>query len=139
MDADSMKAIELSRLTGTSVHTIRYYERLGLLKVPRNRSNGYHEFSGQHAGLLAFIRRSRGVGLSLTEIRSFIEAIRNGRSRCPKVGAIVRSALPTVERDIAELVVMRNRMKAFIRTSRRRCHGTPTGTDVRRLIELLGK
>jgi len=134
-----MKAIELSRLTGTSVHTIRYYERVGLLKVPRNRSNGYHEFSGQHAELLSFIRRSRGVGLSLKEIRSLIEATRNGRSRCARVSEIVRNALPAVERDIAEFVSLRDRMKTFMRTSRRRPRGTPTGTDVRKLIESLGR
>ena len=139
MDAGHMKAIELSRLTGTSVHTIRYYERVGLLRAPRNRSNGYHEFSAQHAGLLAFIRRSRGVGLSLAEIRSFIKATGNGRLRCSRVGEIVHNALPSVERDIAELVALRNRMKTFMRASRRRPDGTPTGTDVRKLIEMLGK
>ena len=52
-----MKTIELSRLTGTSVHTIRYYERIGLLKAGRNRSNGYRQFSAEHVELLVFIRR----------------------------------------------------------------------------------
>ena len=132
-----MKAIELSRLTETSVHTIRYYQRIGLLKVRRNRSNGYHEFSADHAELLAFIRRSRSVGLSLSEIRAFIDATERGRSRCPKVGEIVRRALPAMKRDIAELEALQERMKSFIRTSRHRPHGTPTGTDVRRLIESL--
>ena len=132
-----MKAIELSRLTGTSVHTIRYYQRVGLLKVPRNRSNGYHEFSAQHAGLLAFIRRSRGAGLSLAQIRTFIAATRNGRARCPSVSEIVRNALPAVELDIARRVALRNRMKTFMHISRRRPQGTPTGKDVRRLIESL--
>lgn len=133
-----MKAIELARLTGTSVHTIRYYERIGLLKARRNRSNGYHEFSAQQVELLAFIRRSRGVGLSLAEIRAFIKATESGRSCCPKVGEIVRRVLPTVERDIAGLVMMRNRMKALMTSARRRPHGKPTGADVRRLVASLG-
>ena len=134
-----MKAIELSRLTETSVHTIRYYERVGLLKAQRNRSNGYHEFSAKHAELLVFIRRSRGVGLSLEEVRAFIEATECGRSRCPEVREIVRRVLPVVERDIAELVALRKRMMRFISTSRRHPEGVPTGTDVRRLIESLSE
>lgn len=133
-----MKAMELSRLTGTSVHTIRYYERIGLLKARRNRSNGYHEFSAEHGELIAFIRRMRGVGLSLAEIRAFIKATGNGHSICPNVGEIVRRVLPDVERDIVELVALRKRMKHFMRSSRRHRHGTPTGSDVRRLIASLG-
>ncbi len=132
-----MKAIELSRLAGTSVHTIRYYERIGLLDARRNRSNGYHEFSSGHVALLVFIRRSRGGGLSLAEIRAFIEAATNGRCGCAQVGEIVRRVLPAVEREISELAALRKRMKTFLTNGQRRRHGTPTGVDVRRLVASL--
>lgn len=132
-----MKTIELSRCTGASVHTIRYYERIGLLKAARNRANGYHQFTAEHADLLVFIRRSRAVGLSLPEIRVFLQASAAGHSSCSKVVEIVRRVLPAVEREIAELVKVHARMKTFMRSSQRRPRRTPAGADVRRLVASL--
>ena len=79
-----MKASELARATAMSVHTIRYYERIGLLKVRRNELNGYHEFSAAHVAILNFIRRAQSVGLSLEEIRVIFDR---------SVSATTRSAI----------------------------------------------
>ena len=132
-----MKAIELSRLTGTSVHTIRYYERVGLLKARRNRSNGYHQFSEEHVRRLAFIRRARATGLTLAEVRAVL-ACANARSRCPEVLEIVQRILPLVEREVRELGTMRDGMRRSLRAWRRLPGGLPRGNDVRRLVESLG-
>ena len=132
-----MKAIELSRLTGTSVHTIRYYERVELLKARRNRRNGYHEFSEAHVRRLAFIRRARAMGLTLAEVRAVL-ACANARSRCPAVLEIVRRALPLVERELYEFAAMRDGMRKSLRAWRRLPGGLPRGGDVRRLVESLG-
>ena len=134
-----MTPVELARVTKTSVHTIRYYERIGLLKARRKRSNGYREFNVGHVELLYFIKRCRVVGISLTEVRACVNAARGGRSCCPRAGEIIGRALEGVEADIAELVTVRARMRAFSRRARRRKSGKPTGADVRRLIESLGE
>lgn len=131
-----MKAMELSRLTGTSVHTIRYYERLGLLKARRNRRNGYHEFTDEHVRRLAFIRRARGMGLTLAEVRA-VMGCAAARSRCPEVLEIIRRALPMVERELHELGTVRDRMRKSLRSWHRLPGGLPRGEDVRRLVELL--
>ena len=132
-----MKAIELSRVTGTSVHTIRYYERLGLLPARRNRRNGYHEFSAEHVAKLLFIRRASDMGLTLAEVRSVMGCAKV-RSRCPEVLEIVRRVLPLVEREISELDVLRGRIRKSLKTWHRLPGGLPTGQDVRRLMESLG-
>ena len=133
-----MKAIDLSKAANTSVHTIRYYERIGLLKAPRNRRNGYHEFTAAHVELLGFIRRCRAAGLSLPEIEAFVEASGSARKCSSRVADIVRRVLPCVEADISELATIRDRLKAFQRRARRNTRGAPTGADVRRLVESLG-
>ena len=132
-----MKAIELARMTGTSVHTIRYYERIGLLRARRNRRNGYHEFSLEHVERLAFIRRARGMGLTLAEVRAVIGCA-GARSRCPEVLEIVHRVLPLVEREISELDALRDRIRKSLKTWHRLPGGLPRGRDVRRLVESLG-
>lgn len=136
LQACPMKAIELSRLTGVSVHTIRYYERLGLLKARRNRRNGYHEFTDEHIRRLAFIRRARGMGLTLAEVRA-VMGCAGARSRCPEVLEILRRALPMVERELHELGAVRDRMRKSLRSWHRLPGGLPRGEDVRRLVESL--
>ena len=132
-----MKAIEVSRLAGTSVHTIRYYERIGLLKAPRSRSNGYHDFSPEHVGRLVFIRRARGMGLSLAEVRVLVACSAHGRSRCPQACDIISRVLPAVEREIAELSALRAGINRSVRTWRRLPGGLPSGKDVRQLMNSL--
>jgi len=133
-----MKASELSRAANTSVHTVRYYRRIGLLKVRRNRRNGYHEFTARHLALLGFIRRCRVAGMSLAEVRAFVDAIGRARSCCPKAAIAVRRVLPLIEAEMSELATIRNRMKAFERRTRRSARRMPTGADVGRLVESLG-
>jgi DNA-binding transcriptional MerR regulator len=129
-----MTPIQLARTSKTSVHTIRYYERIGLLEAARNPANGYHEFEAHHAELLRFIKRCRTIGLSLGEIRTCVKASSRLAARCPEVAAIVRRALDRIDADIAELLAFRERMNAFTRSARRRAGAAPRGADVRRLV-----
>ena len=134
-----MKASELARATAMSVHTIRYYERIGLLKASRNKLNGYHEFFAAHVAILNFIRRAQSVGLSLGEIRVIFERSVQRRSPCPEVRDMVRRRLPKVEQEVAELTALRERMRRALGRWRRMRDGIPTGTEVCRLIESLGE
>lgn len=43
-----MKIGELSRATGTNIETIRYYERIGLLKAPARTSANYRAYDDLH-------------------------------------------------------------------------------------------
>ena len=64
-----MKIGELSRLTGTNVETIRYYERDGLLPIPARSEGNYRIYGDAHVQRLSFIRRCRSLDMTLDEIR----------------------------------------------------------------------
>lgn len=122
-----------------SVHTIRYYQRIGLVTASRNELNGYHEFSATHVATLNFIRRAQSVGLSLQEIRVILDrSVRRGLP-CPEVRDMVRRRLPEVDRGVAELTAVGERMRRALGRWRRMPDGAPTGTEVCRLIESLGE
>jgi DNA-binding transcriptional MerR regulator len=63
---------ELARATGTKPETIRYYERIGLLPLPRRTGGNYRDYSGADARRLAFARRARGLGFSIDQIRTLL-------------------------------------------------------------------
>lgn len=63
-----MKINQLSKITGVNAETIRMYRNLGLLK-PVQLSNGYYDYSTDDLRNLLHIRKLRGAGLGLDNIR----------------------------------------------------------------------
>lgn len=59
---------ELADLAGTTVNTVRYYHRSGLLEQPDRMSNGYKQYSGRHLVRILHIRRLRDLGVPLDKI-----------------------------------------------------------------------
>ena len=130
-----MTPIELSRLTGTSVHTIRFYARIGLLRAPRNRANGYREYSSRHASLLLFIRQMRGLGLSLADVRGFLGAAQRPHGASSRLRGLVAAALPVLDKEIATRLALQRMLRSLHRRSASR--GSISGEDVQRLIASL--
>ena len=57
-----MQISELAKQTGVTVHALRHYERLGLLK-PARLPNGYRDYSDGMRREVIFITMSRQIGL----------------------------------------------------------------------------
>jgi MerR family Zn(II)-responsive transcriptional regulator of zntA len=52
-----------------NTQTLRYYERLGILKAPRRSRSGYRHYDAVDVERVAFIRRTQDLGFSLEQIR----------------------------------------------------------------------
>ena len=75
---------ELSKRTGLSIYTIRYYAREGLLlDVPRN-GNGVRFFNEYHLILLDTIECLKCCGTSIGEIKEFLLWTAEGDSTLPQ-------------------------------------------------------
>lgn len=64
---------------GLSAHTIRYYEKIGLLNLARNRS-GHREFCEQDIEWMQFILRLKETGMPLAEILCYAKLRAQGVS-----------------------------------------------------------
>ena len=64
---------ELSRRTGCNIETIRYYERIGLLREPARSAGRYRVYDTGDVRRLAFIRRARELSFKLDEVSPFGE------------------------------------------------------------------
>ncbi|UCH48774.1 MAG: MerR family transcriptional regulator [Betaproteobacteria bacterium] len=98
-----MRIGELARACHCSTETIRYYESIGLLSVPRRAANGYRIYSDEHRKWLQFVRRSRDLGLPQDEVRLLIEIARNDSANCEDVCALLSSHAQKVSTRIREL------------------------------------
>ena len=62
---------EVAALTGLSIHTLRYYEKEGLLKNISRNTSGRRIYSKIDLGWLQWIQRLKSTGMSLDEIKKF--------------------------------------------------------------------
>jgi DNA-binding transcriptional MerR regulator len=64
---------QVAKLTGFSPDTLRYYEKIGLLKSPERSSGGVRTYSNDNVQLLTSINCLKKTGLSLEDIKEFIQ------------------------------------------------------------------
>ena len=78
---------------GVSAHTLRYYERIGLVRVERDPS-GRRRYDAASVRRLVFLTRMRTSGMPIRDLRHYIELVEAGRDAVPE-----RLALLTEHRD----------------------------------------
>jgi len=93
----------LASESGCKVVTIRFYERSGLLPKPDRSAAGYRVFNSEHLRRLRFIRRSRDLGFSLSEIRELLSLADQQNKSCDVVDDVVAEHLGAVRQRIDEL------------------------------------
>lgn len=63
---------KLAKLADTSIDTVRYYEREGLIAPPSRRESGYRDYPTEVVERLKFIRRAKDLGFTLAEITELL-------------------------------------------------------------------
>lgn len=63
-----MNVKEFSQRTGLSAHTLRYYEKIGLLKNIHRNQSGHRVYSAKDIEWVSFIIRLKETGMPLQEI-----------------------------------------------------------------------
>ncbi len=65
---------ELSKKTGIATSTIRYYEKINLIRAKRS-PNGYRYYPSEASELLQLIIQAKELGFSLNEIKDIAKII----------------------------------------------------------------
>jgi MerR family mercuric resistance operon transcriptional regulator len=93
----------LSERTGVNIETIRYYERIRLLTAPRRSPGGYRRYGMDDVRQLSFIRRLRGLGFALEDVRALIDLAQTKRTACAEVRGLAARHLREVQDKIKDL------------------------------------
>jgi DNA-binding transcriptional MerR regulator len=101
---------ELSDRLGISAHTIRYYERLGLLEPPRRTESQYRIYGEENEERLRFIQKAKRFGLSLDEIKQLIAIRTKGTPPCASLKTMVKQHLDDLDRQITEMMSLRREL-----------------------------
>lgn len=71
---------EAALRSGVSVHTLRYYERIGLLEAVDRSDSGHRAYTPQDLGRLRFLTMLRRTGMSIQQMLAFAELERHGNA-----------------------------------------------------------
>lgn len=105
--------------SGVPAKTIRYYESIGLIPSADRRPNGYRSYDDIDMHTLNFIKRARGLGFSVDEVRDLLDLWRDRRRSSAAVKALATEHLKALDRKIEELRSMRRTLGNLIK----RCRG----------------
>jgi DNA-binding transcriptional MerR regulator len=75
---DFMNIKSFSKLTSISAHTIRYYEKIGVLKHVGRNASGHRFFTSKDIDWIGFIKRLKEMGMSLDNIKLYADLREKG-------------------------------------------------------------
>ena len=111
---------ELSRLTGVNNETIRYYEKIKMVRAPPRTVGGHRVYGPTETRVLAFIRRARELGFSIDEIRALLDLGGPAQASCKEVRKIATHHLEHIRSKIADLV----KLEKLLAKTIAQCSGT---------------
>src|SRR5258708_3017492 len=102
-EAKALSIGELARLTGVNLETIRYHEKIGILRRIPRAARGHRRYGAPERRVLSFVRRSRELGFTLGEIRTLMRLGGPERAPCSQVREIASGHLRDIRGKIADL------------------------------------
>ena len=112
----SMLINELSKKTGLSTHTIRFYEKSGLIEGKQDetvKSNNYFHYDEVTIEKLEFISDAKSVGFTIKEIGQTLDAWYNNRYTKEQKLEILYDKLISLEQKMKEIKTMKKQLLQF--------------------------
>jgi DNA-binding transcriptional MerR regulator len=110
-----MKIGDLAKVSGLSVHTIRYYETIGLLPRPHRDGSGHRQYGTDILGWLDFLGHLKSTGMGIADMVAYARLRDEGahtaearrtmletqKDKVEAQIALLQSTLPILEKKIA--------------------------------------
>jgi len=94
---------KLAERTGISADTLRYYEKMGLIKAASRSSAGYRIYGDDAEHIIQFIRGAKTLNFTLEEIRQLLTLNRSDKATCAEVLQHTTGKIAEAEQKIREL------------------------------------
>jgi len=97
-----MPIAEAAAKAGVSVHTLRYYERAGLLAPIERNGSGHRRYSTRDVEWIVMITRLRSTGMPIRRVREYAELVHAGEGNEAERLALLEEHRADVKRQLAE-------------------------------------
>ncbi|HEY1984750.1 MAG TPA: MerR family transcriptional regulator [Terracidiphilus sp.] len=104
MMQDSGSTIQaIAARCGMTAHTLRYYERVGLIQPVWRARNGHRRYSEQDEKWLKFLKSMRTTRMPIREMRRYAALHNHGDNRVAEQRNILEEHCESLEKQIADL------------------------------------
>jgi DNA-binding transcriptional MerR regulator len=110
---------QVAEQTGLTAHTLRYYEKIGVLPPPERKSGGARLYSEADVKFMAFINGLKKTGMSLSDIKEFVsdgciwDMVRNNEVLQPSLAMRIEILL----KHKAQMEAVKKELEAVIATT----------------------
>jgi len=104
---------EAAHRSGCPASTIRYYERIGLLRTPERGSNGYRYYDAGALERLSFVHRARTLGFSIESVADLLRLVDHPNTPCDEVDHLLVEQIAAVRARIDQLVELDAKLTAL--------------------------
>jgi len=116
---------EIGELLGLSADTLRYYEKIGLLKNVARSAGGARIYSSKDLSRLRFIRRAQSMSFSLVEIGKLLAMREDPQHARDDIRQLTHDKLTEVETRLKELNTLRDELRLLVNLCRGDADGCP--------------
>lgn len=92
---------QLAAAAGVNVETVRYYQRIKLMPVPKKAPRGIRRYGASDLARLRFIKTAQGLGFTLDEVAELIKL--DDGMRCTEAHDIALNKLTSVRAKLRGL------------------------------------
>ena len=116
---------QLAKQTKTTIDTLRFYERVKLIKPAYRKMSGYRQYHPSMVEIISFIRRAKSLGFTLAEIRELLSFRESSQRSAHEVKQKASAKIEKINDKIQELLRIRKEL-SHLTTS---CDGSGTARD----------
>ena len=116
---------QLARAAGVNVETIRYYERIGVLRQPDAPVEGWRTYDEQALRRVRFVKRAQALGLGLDDARQLLDLRQDPSADCAEARRLALAKLGEIEAKIRALTTIRDALLAVAEA----CPGSGPSVD----------
>jgi len=110
---------QAAKASGVNAKLIRHYESIGIIPKASRSDAGYRVYSDAEVNILSFVKRARGLGFSMKEIKKLVGLWRNKSRSSSDVKNLALTHVKDMEQKITELESMVKTLKHLAKC----CHG----------------
>ena len=118
-----MKIGELAKRTGISAHTIRYYERIGLLPYADRDGGGQRDYDQSILAWIDFLGRMKTTGMPIREMLRYANLRQQGDHTGPQRRAMLEAHREATRARVAELqaclLILDSKIDIYVETEKR--------------------
>ena len=100
---DRLTIQKVAQATGLSAHTLRYYERVGLIHPIDREQNMHRRYTMDDMGWIDFLTKLRATGMSIKDMQKYAELQRRGGETLPERVEMLKLLRDKVESHVDEL------------------------------------